>query len=293
MVVFMFFAAHRSSAALLVYEGFDYSPDTTPSEWNGGSGLAESWNVEKNPGEHEVMIKTGLSFGRLQVSGNSLGMESAADVKGTPRYSKLKRSLNIEEQSSGTIWVSYLVSRTSGHSSGANAIRLMNGGSKVRDFTAEYKTFNTAGGVPGLHLNGKTSNGAIPTPNQDGGILLVIASYKLGQPAAAQLWIFDVAGFEKVYEKIEDGALKDRDLKAACNQQVSLVGADPVVVNNQDVIEFFQQTKFPSGDDGGLKADYDELRIGTSLLSVIPLGAPVPVEADSGSQRRILFKSGE
>lgn len=275
----------------LIYEGFDYDAASKASSWVGGVGLAKGWTHIDQPGEHTVKICDGLTFGNLMVSGNALEMYSAADSKGMARYSKLQRPLGISEISDGRVWVSYLIARTSGHSTGANAVRLMNG-KRERGFTAEYKSFGMRG-RPGMHLFGTTENGTMPTPNRDGEPMLVVAACELKKSASAQMWIFDVAGFRKLGAKIVEESLSSDDLESAAQQSFLLEDGGSIELKPSDFIEFFQQTKFTEDGDGGLCAVYDELRIGRTLLSVLPLGAGAAEELVSEKPGKIVFKRSE
>lgn len=287
-VIIMAWGMLRSvPAELLIYEGFEYGTQTAPSEWNGGTGLAGSWSHVHQPGSHAVDLVTGLSFGRLEVSGNALRMESASDEDGPARFSKLQRALDIPQQESGEIWMSYLISRTSGHSSGANAVRVMDQGGSTRDFTTEYKSFNVSG-RPRLHLRGVNTTGTASTPNRDRETMLVIARYEVGRDAAsAEMWILDEFGFGRICEKIDDGTLSGTDLEEHSRYYLVLEGGGTTVLCSRDVIEFFQQTKFTAANDGGLAAVYDELRIGTDLSTVIPITEKVEIV-----QKELIFISG-
>lgn len=260
-------------AELLVYEGFVYDEGgSDPTDWNGGAGLLGRWELIASPSDHSAEIVSGLTFGTLEVSGGALQMYSLTDVHGTGRNWIAQRVLDVGNPA-GPVWVSFLIARTSGHSSNANMIRVMNQGSSVRDFTAEYKGFNV-GGRAQLHLGGVTQAGDTMGPLNRPEPYLVIARYETGHSGAtARLWILDEPNFAAIDHRIAAGRVSSDDLDQNNVYEVLLENGGDVSIENGDVLQIFQSSRILPDP---LVAVYDEIRIGTTLASVIPTTAQRP-----------------
>lgn len=68
-----------SNTTLEVYEGFAYTPGTTLTGQNGGTGWINPWRTH-GPGTPSAILAGNLSFGKLAVSGNSFKTTSSSPI---------------------------------------------------------------------------------------------------------------------------------------------------------------------------------------------------------------------
>jgi hypothetical protein len=64
------FGVSPVKAQLLTYEGFNYSPNQTLDDLNGGTGWHEAWDSQNNNTQYQVSSTTQLTYGSLQTTGN-------------------------------------------------------------------------------------------------------------------------------------------------------------------------------------------------------------------------------
>jgi len=104
--------ASSASAALLLYEGFDYTAgeDTLTNSANvGGTGWTGGWSSNTSRGVADVASGS-LSYGTLQTTGNSAGIDIGLDTrKGTYDFDSVIRNLGGVINSTANYWVSYLI----------------------------------------------------------------------------------------------------------------------------------------------------------------------------------------
>jgi hypothetical protein len=108
-------AAPASQAAIIAYDGWDYSPGQSySSTLAGGSGWASPWSVTNNNG---AVTSASLAYAGLSVIGNAFtiggnGYQQGVRVLGSP-------------QNAGTVYFSYLLNSTALND--FSGIRLQNG----------------------------------------------------------------------------------------------------------------------------------------------------------------------
>ena len=99
----------QAGAALIAYEGFNYTPTSTSTTnlvgENGGTGWNGAWGAhQNNPASAPSISSTGLSYTGLPSEGGSI----------TPGgYQSARRSFTTTDFSTGTFYISYLVQPTS------------------------------------------------------------------------------------------------------------------------------------------------------------------------------------
>ena len=109
-----------SSAALIVYEGFDYVAGSSLRTQNGGTGFAGAWANTGNA--TETSTSPGLTYGDLAVSGikATLNGQQSASANGNSAF--LTRDLSQTFGADGTtVWLSFISQRTGNKSSGGTA----------------------------------------------------------------------------------------------------------------------------------------------------------------------------
>jgi hypothetical protein len=111
------------SAALIIYEGFDYAVGTNVRTQTGGSGWSGAWTDTANANATETATSPGLTYGSLEVLGNKLtstGQQNNASANGTSAF-----LLRDTAQSFGTdgtsVWLSFISQRTGSKSNGGTA----------------------------------------------------------------------------------------------------------------------------------------------------------------------------
>jgi hypothetical protein len=109
-----------SSAALLVYEGFDYPAGTSLRTQTGGSGFAGPW---ANTGSAtETATSPGLTYGDLVVAGNKATLNGQQTTSANGNSAFLTRDLSQSFGADGTtVWLSFISQRTGNKSAGGTA----------------------------------------------------------------------------------------------------------------------------------------------------------------------------
>src|SRR5436309_1008501 len=109
-----------SSAALIVYEGFDYAAGSSLRTQNGGTGFASAWANTGNA--TETATSPGLTYGDLAVSGIKATLNGQQTTSTNGNSAFLTRDLSQTFGADGTTeWLSFISQRTGNKSSGGTA----------------------------------------------------------------------------------------------------------------------------------------------------------------------------
>jgi hypothetical protein len=112
--------AMNSSAALLVYEGFDYSAGTSLRTQSGGTGFAGAWANTGNA--TETATSPGLGYGNLTAAGNKATLNGQQTTSTNGNSAFLTRDLSQSFGADGTtVWLSFISQRTGSKSAGGTA----------------------------------------------------------------------------------------------------------------------------------------------------------------------------
>jgi hypothetical protein len=112
--------AMTSSAALIVYEGFDYVAGTSLRTQNGGTGFAGAWANTGNA--TETATSPVLAYGDLAVSGIKATLNGQQSTSTNGNSAFLTRDLSQTFGADGTtVWLSFISQRTGNKSSGGTA----------------------------------------------------------------------------------------------------------------------------------------------------------------------------
>ena len=273
-------AAGSAHGALLVYEGFDYTDVGNVLEGKGGTtetGLNGTW--DDSTSSDGMFLKSGsLSFGNLQTSGNHIGFESNLnnDIYNRSLDSTATDGITSAGSANGSIWFSFLFEKLQNNNnadkegfalmsdilpsarwdSGNDGAVGLHGfavaavdGSNLQavayDGTAGTRTVS-AGSVPITVVNGSSNTS---TSNQEVRFIVGELSFNTGTGGADVFNLYDVTA-------AGDGSL-------TLGSAVASIEAD-VDESTLDTLNLTRQ----------VNVNYDEVRIGTTLESVMPVPEP-------------------
>jgi len=276
--------ASGASAALIVYEGFDYGPDdkATLVGESGGVGLAGSWMYWTDSAGDERYEADGLSFSDLPVTGGRAELYVNYIKKGT-----LGRALGVSR--TGTIWGSYLFSSdrdpgTVKAASGVTASRVYNGSDFDGNmlFTANATSFDRWSGDLRLSQAVWSHNpGTALAQNEIGLVLFKVEGLAPFSGARTITgWILNVAQ----YDNFKSGGVTEAELNAAA------LGTAATEVLQRHTVSGNAASRFTTADflclntyDGIVWRSYDEIRFSdSSLAETLTLPVVIPEPAGLG-----------
>jgi len=269
--------AGSAHAALLVYEGFDYTTVGDDLIGKGGTtetGLSGTWADAETGGGDNMFLKSGsLNFSNLQTSGNHIGFESNSN------NDIYNRGLSTTGFTGSSIYFSFLFEKLQNNfGADKEGFALMNGilpagrfdgsnnpGASVRhgfavaavdgsnlqaiayDGTTGTRVVSAAAdSVPITVVNGGTNTS---TSNQEVSMILGEISFGTGTGGAD---VFNL------YNVLDDGSLDVNDLSL-----VATIEADV----DESLISTLNLTR-------QVNVNYDEVRIGTTLDDVLIIPEP-------------------
>ncbi len=272
-------AAAPARAAMLVYEGFCYSPqaDNSTLAGSGGTGLAGTWTGQG------IYRNSGLTFSDLPVGSGS----GCAELNAPAGLLAASRPLGVNQ--TGTLWGSFLF----------QSITPLDGTTKVADFyvrknaaATDYDANVNFGVAPkrygastcDIRVGGNTNPPSI-NPNAGGTALSQNTTYlilyrvdNLLPPAGSATsqsitsWILSAAQ----YDHFKSGGLTEAELNAASQGSAS----DNVM--QRTTLSATQKASFATSDhlqllayEGGVY-QYDEIRVSSSSLNEAATLIPVP-----------------
>jgi len=267
-------------SALLVYDGFTYAG----ANLNGIApnantiGLRDDVNFSgtgAETGTGHYTLTTGLTFGSLITSGRALAFGT------TPANSVLSSQLSIGAQT-GTLFYSYLINFSTIGTASGNGFEVRVGSADSTEgvrFRSFADSRNGTDNIAGADYNGSgiaTGTGAVM---QTGTTYLVVSSFtRVGQavsptPGVGTTYVFTNAQFEHMMSQADPTAY------------FNSLGALSVGNGITQVYAFAQEEH--SSASVNLPANYklhlvnvkdagvvDEIRMGTDLLSVLPVPEP-------------------
>jgi hypothetical protein len=121
--------AGRAMASLIVYDGFDYTAGTGIEGQGSGSGWGQAvWYDNSGNGVNNTVTSPGFTYSAMPTAGNRV--TTAGGNNGSFRFLGTQGG-------SGTLYVSFLVQRASGGSSGYGGLSLFTGNSSEHLFIGQ------------------------------------------------------------------------------------------------------------------------------------------------------------
>lgn len=274
-------AAGSAHGALLVYEGFNYTPASATNDpgsnqgtgssiiltGNGGTtevGLGGTWANAANDAHNMYLVEGSLSFGDLQTSGNHIRYRSNAN---SDRYN---RGITASLSGGGEIWFSFLANRLQNNfDAGREGIAITNGTVSSAQFdnisatglhgfgiaaTGGSGSAWTAWGWNGTTAVSGAASLTVPTNGSQTNLLVGHIEYGAGTGGS------DVFSFYNYL--LNDGSVVDGTLDLVTSIEVDV---DESLLNTLNVTR-------------QVNTAYDEIRIGTTFDSVV-LAIPEPSTA--------------
>ena len=270
-----------ASAALDVYEGFQYADGTSILNQNGGGGWSNAWTKTGNAGTTENATAPGLTYAGLPALGNKLTLAGQQTTSGSGSSSFVFRNFGTTTSygaDSTTAWLSFIGQRTGtksgAHGAGATAtyqrifgISFFSGGTantnerfnvgELTSSTAAVDTDTWALNIFNPAGSGETV--ATTTPIDQQSFLLVRIDYGVGMLADnAYLWVNPDLSLGQPAIGTQQAALLGRSLEFD-RLRLSAGGSQ-------------SSTEQPNGGVLAASGLLDEIRIGTSFASVIGPG---------------------
>lgn len=256
LTALMLVAASDTHAALIAYEGFNYTANQTLGGQNGGSGWTSDWkgdaalNTDTISGGTVNVTSPGSTYTGLQVSGN------AATVTPTTGTTRAYRS--FDSVNSGTVYVSALMDKTN---SGTRFLGLSFYDGANENFfmglNTGQSTWNT-GLVPGLAPPSTFTDTGVPTwlvMRMDFNAVGVGSAYE-----RVRLYVNPTPG------GLEPGTASADSLNYNTSTDIPQIDRIHIGAGFTSVI--------PAGTFTTTTGTFDELRIGTTWADVVVIPEP-------------------
>lgn len=284
--------ATSASAALLVYEGFDYTGGTSlGATTNGGTGWSGAWSVTS--GSAPVVDNTQLApVGTLSTSGLSVTQSGVATANSVTRsFSAI--GTGVTSSSSQTIWLSFEMKGNNNNSNDAYLALLRNtgatpaaggstpDGSGVQD---EMIRIGRKSGVSGGNITlssaattspAQTAFGNIAFNNTTYFLLAKIDIQRSGVGTGANFYTVDLWSFTGSLP-LSEGSIGSSVASFTTSVLSSGSGLDKVRLVDAA---------------SGANASFDEIRIGTTFADVVAIPEPSAFAALAGLGSLVLAAS--
>lgn len=272
LIAAMAIAGQAAHSALLISEVFDYDSGTLAGA-SGGAGWATPWSVAAYPtgATGAIEISDGsLVFSDYPSSGNklSLSLDTIPGFVGPTATRFVSESIT-----GGDMWVSYLYRRTDA-SIGTNTSRIAD--LRFNDGAIHFGSQVKVSGSQGIATRYEGSGGptAATTSVQDGEVYMVVSKFaNLGTgpdaTTTATMWALNAAG----YDSIKAGGLLESEVdSAAVLKATDTSSSAEVLTALTDKIELVI-----ASSAAPFSFAFDEIRVGTTLASVIAIPEPASV----------------
>ncbi len=289
--------ATSASGALLVYEGFDYTPASSTNDpgsnqgtssniiltGNGGTtevGLSGTWANAANDAHNMYLVEGSLAFGDLQTSGNHIRYRNNSN---NDRYHRgITATLDGTVGGTGEIWFSFLANRLQNNfDAGREGVAITNGVVSAAQFDninasglhgfgiaatagSPTGTAYTAWGWNGISAVSGTSSLTVPVNGSQTNLLVGQIEYGAG---TGGLDIFTFYNYELNNGSVIGGTL----------DEITSIEVDV----DESLLDTLNVTR-------QVNTAYDEIRIGTTLDSVI-VAIPEPTTALLGGLSMLLL----
>ncbi|WP_395742992.1 PEP-CTERM sorting domain-containing protein [Prosthecobacter sp.] len=273
-----------ASAAVTVYEGFDYGAGDINGA-SGGTGLAGSWSSQGSGngswGAQGFEQTSGLTFANLDVSG---GAATFSAINGTNGTGVMSRGLSSAYGSDFTVWGSYLFN-ASGETTPWAGFTLADGQTMFNDASGRFGVATPYDGASNLSSYGSyflgNGGGSGAAMNLNETYMFLFKFDKSGSSASGSMaWLLNAAQFTNF--KTSDDLLTESELNSAsigtgdldvmARLQYSSSGYSSV--SSFDTVTFDARNFYTSN---ARTITVDELRFSdTSLDELTPVFAATP-----------------
>lgn len=237
-----FVAMNSVRAALIVYDGFDYTASTAIAGQNGGTGFAGGWSSATAYQSFSTISSGSLSYGgtaALPTSGNS-GQLSVPNALNYPDITR-----NFSPITTGDLWVSFLTF-TSNPNAGYAGLRLQDG--TLANYGSTSLIFaGDGGGVAKFELGANNFSVAAVTSNQV--YLLTVRVQNIGS-GSSPISLFLNDDFTTPI--------------LTTSRNIAQVGG----------LDFIAGPNGYNDGSGNFTAGIDEIRVGTTLADVSAIPEP-------------------
>ncbi len=259
-----------AQAQLTVYDGFNYSAGALAGN-TGGSGLSGAWSTESGTGLYQV-ANDGLTFSDLLVSGGRIQVTTLGGAW-TPS-SRIARPL-VTPITAGQTFGSFLYRRqTDVDLTTVGGVQFGAANASDNSHPAQFYTTEWQQAVGARTDGGSTSVSGSSIPINQTFLVLFSANLSPGAQTL-DLWVMNSAQ----YDNLKTGGITVSELDSATIG----TGSGQLWAKSRDVateatLRTMDHVKFMTfgGGSGVASMSYDELRIGTTLDSVIPLDVEPP-----------------
>lgn len=271
-------SAISSHAALLVYEGFDYTAGSTLNNVKPNAstvGLNTAANYGGGAPSGFVVQGAGLTFGSLQTSGGS--------VKATGGTATAAVSLSLASSYTGTLWSSYLVNISSfstGSTDGA-LIRLSDNTSTTGErFNSYADSRGTVSSNVGVAYNASNNIVVGTSALSLNTTYIILSSYtNVGTNIAlnggtGSLYALSLAQFNSF---LAAGATESYLNSTALGTGAGNITGRVSGTNSQAGTYSFATGNYTHFVNVGDTTTFDELRYGSTLSDVIPVPEPATI----------------
>lgn len=255
-----FFSLASAHAAILVHEGFDYTAGTSlGATTNGGTGWGGAWSVTS--GSAPTVDVTQLSpLTNVGASGLSVTQSGAATTNSVTRTFSTAYGTGVTIGSPLTIWLAFEMKGNGSNSNDSYLALLRNSGTAASD---EIIRIGRKSGVSGGNITLSTAAGTSPTQTAFGNVAyntstyLMVVKLELQRSGAgtgtnvytANLWSFTGSA------PTSEGSLG----ASVANFTTTTLGSG-TGLNALRLVDA----------SSGANSQFDEIRIGTTFIDVIP-----------------------
>jgi hypothetical protein len=261
------FLSVPAQAALIAYDGFNYSAGANALAGNnGGTGFSGVWTNRDVTSTGWSVLSTGLTFSDLPVTGGRI--QGTSTLGGG--HSEVMRDLTTN-LSGSQVYGSFLYATNQPHRT------LTVAGLQIGN-SADARNTQTVQAYPdewdqtvGVRQNGTGGGSTGSTLTIDVTYLVLFSANLVNTSPTATMWVLNSAQFDT----LKSGGLTEAELNSAAVgtgssniwAKSTVVGANRVlgITNNVNFLAFSGYSGAPE-----IAASFDELRIGTTLASVIP-----------------------
>ncbi len=276
-----------AAAAVIAYDGFDYTSGTALNTASGGSGWSNNWTASVNnipaggSGVINYSITSGLSMqgggGALQTAGNAVAFSNTSTSYDNGARRRLSTTLSDGQE----VWMSYLFrldTMQSPYNDGSISLGLTDGVSagtgNSRHLTRPVNGSSSPKGLTTVGYGANASDVAITNKILDnlGTTYLLVGKIEIDTEGTtsrtASLWVLDAAVFGSVYA---DAHANNIDLITEAMLNTHVPAGWRVTGTDTNAATSILPTHFQNLLYRQMTGVFDEVRFGANAWDVLPL----------------------